>query len=104
MNPLSSRKQLLIAESDVNRARLVEEMAELTAGVSALADRAKAFSWIGSAAALLLTGMAAFRRPKPVSATPGSSWRKIVFKATGLLSTFFLASRPWNRNGHHSNL
>ncbi len=104
MKSLSSRKQLLIAESDINRSRLVDEMSELTASASALTDRAKSFRWIGSAAALLWAGVAAFRRHKSVPATPGFSWRNILFKATGLASTFYLASRPWNRNGNHQKL
>jgi hypothetical protein len=40
MNPLESRKQLLIAESELNRAQLVVDLAALTDGVRTLADRA----------------------------------------------------------------
>jgi hypothetical protein len=62
MNPLESRKQLLIAESELNRAQLVADLAALTAGVRAITDRARSFGSIASSAAVLVAGLAAFRR------------------------------------------
>ena len=46
MNPLESRKQLLIAESELNRAQMAGDMAALTAGVRTFTDRAKSFGSI----------------------------------------------------------
>ena len=74
MNPLESRKQLLIAESELNRAQLAGDLAALTAGVRTLADRAKSFGSIASSAAVLVAGLAAFRRGKPVDAVAKPSW------------------------------
>ena len=68
MNPLESRKQLLIAESELNRAQLVGDMAVLTADIRTLTDRAKSFGSIASSVAVLVAGLAAFRRGKPVDA------------------------------------
>jgi hypothetical protein len=101
VNSLSARKQLLIAESDLNRTGLLDEMAELTASANTLGARARSFGWIGSSAALLMAGFAAIRHRRPAPATTGFSWRKSLLKATGLLSSLYLASRRWNRNGTH---
>ena len=54
MNSLESRKQLLIAESELNRAQLVGDLAALTDGVRTLADRAKSFGSIVSSTAVLV--------------------------------------------------
>jgi hypothetical protein len=43
MNPLESRKRLLIAESELNRTQLVQEWVALAAGVRTLTGRVKSF-------------------------------------------------------------
>jgi hypothetical protein len=93
MNPLESRKQLLIAESELNRAQLVQEWVAMTAGVRMLTDRAKSFGSIASSAALLVAGLAAFRRGKPVDADAKPSWLQTILKGAGLISTLWLAFR-----------
>ena len=97
MNALQSRKQLLLAESELNRAQLVEDLAALKAGVGALTDRAKCFSSIASFAAVLVAGLAAFRRGKPADAAAKPSWLRTVLKGAGLLSTFWVAFRSQRR-------
>lgn len=93
MNPLESRKQLLIAESELNRTQLVGDMAALTADVRTLTERAKSFRSIASTAAVLVAGLAAFRRGKPVDANAKPSWRQSILKGAGLISTLWLALR-----------
>ena len=93
MNPLELRKGLLIAESELNRAQLAGDMVALTADVRALADRAKSFGSIASSAAVLVAGLAAFRRGKPVDADAKPSWLKTILKGAGLISTLWLAFR-----------
>ena len=94
MNSLKSRKQILIAESELNRAQLVGDLAALTADVRTLTDRAKSFGSIASSAAVLVAGLAAFRRGKPVDADAKPSWLRTILKGAGLISTFWLAFRP----------
>jgi hypothetical protein len=94
MNPLESRKQLLIAESELNRAQLAGDIAALTAGVRALTDRAKSFGSIASSAAVLVAGLAAFKRGKPEDADAKRSWLQTILKGAGLVSTLWLAFRP----------
>ena len=98
LNPLESRKQLLIAESELNRAQLAGDMAALTAGVRTLTDRAKSFDSIASSAAVLVAGLAAFRRGKPVGASAKPSWLRTILKGAGLISTFWLAFRSQRRD------
>jgi hypothetical protein len=98
LNPLESRKQLLIAESELNRAQMAGDMAALTAGVHTLTDRAKSFGSIASSAAVLVAGLAAFRRGKPAGTDTKSSWRQTILKGAGLISTFWLAFRSQRRD------
>ena len=98
MNPLESRKQLLIAESELNRAQLAGDVAALTAELRALRDRANSFGSIASSAAVLVTGLAAFRRGKPVGAGAKPSWLRTILKGAGLFSTFWLAFRSQRRD------
>ena len=94
MNPLESRKQLLIAESELNRAQLVQEWGAMTAGVRTLADRVKTYGSIASSAALLVAGLTAFRRGKSGDAgVKPSRWRTLL-KGAGLVSTLWLNFRP----------
>ena len=51
MNPLQSRKKLLLAESELNRAQLVQEWRTLADEVHALTTQAKTIGAIASAAA-----------------------------------------------------
>ena len=98
LNPLESRKQLLIAESELNRAQLAGDMAALTAGGHTLTDRAKSFGSIASSAAVLVAGLAAFRRGKLAGADAKPSWLQTLLKGAGLISTFWLAFRSQRRD------
>jgi len=93
MNPLESRKQLLIAESELNRAQLVGDLAALTAGARTLAHRAKSFGSIVSSTAVLVAGLTAFRRGKCVDPDAKHSWLRTILKGAGMVSTFWLAFR-----------
>jgi hypothetical protein len=98
MNPLESRKQLLIVESELNRAQLIGDMAALRADVRALTERAKSFGAIASSAAVLLAALAAFQRGKPANAGAKPSWLQILLKGAGLISTIWLACRSQGRD------
>ena len=98
MNPLELRKELLIAESELNRAQLAGDMAALTAEVRTLTDRAKSFGSIASSAAVLVAALAAFKRGKPVDAGAKPSWLKTILKGAGLISTLWLAFRSKRRD------
>jgi hypothetical protein len=98
MNPLQSRKQLLLAESELNRAQLIGDMAALRAEVGALTGRAKSIGLIASSATALLVGWAAFRRKKSPPAGGQPSWLQSILKGAGLISSLWLAFRPRTRD------
>jgi uncharacterized membrane-anchored protein len=97
MTALETRKRLLIAESELNRALLVGDMAVLRAGVAALTERAKSFGSIASSAAALIAGLAAFRRGKPADGGAKFSWLRTILKGASLISTLWLAIRSLRR-------
>jgi hypothetical protein len=97
MNPLQSRKQLLIAESELNRAQLVQEWETMADGIGSVADRAKSFASIASSAAVLVAALAAFRRGKSAHAEVKPSWLQTILKGAGLISTVWLAFRSPGR-------
>jgi hypothetical protein len=101
MTPLESRKQLLIAESELNRAELAGDLAVLTAGVRTLTNRAKSFGSMASYAAVLVAGLAALRRGKSAPTDAKPSWLQTIFKGTGLMSTLWLAFR--SQRHHHKD-
>lgn len=93
LNPLESRKQLLIAESELNRAQLVQEWQAMAGGVRSVADRAETISSVVSATASLIAGLASFRGKKSVPAAEKPSWLQTILKGAGLIATVWLAFR-----------
>ena len=93
VSPLASRKQLLIAESELNRAQMSEEWRTMAQGVRNRAYRVNTMgAWISSAA-LLLTGLAALRRGPLAPGTAKSSWFQDIVNGARLASTIWLALR-----------
>ncbi len=73
MNTHASRRQLLVAESELNRAQLVGEIRVLKADVRALAHAATSWGPIASAAAVMVLGLASFRRNQAAAAAARSN-------------------------------
>jgi len=101
MTPLELRKQLLIAESELNRVELAGDLAALTAGVRTISRRARSFGSIASSVAVLIAGLAAFQRGRRENPGARRSWLQIILKAGGLISTLWLAFR--SRGEDHEN-
>jgi hypothetical protein len=91
LSPLELRKQLLLTESELNRAQLAEDISALKAGIHSLVHRATSFNTIASSAAMLMTALAAFRRNRPAPAK--SSWWRTLLKGAGLVSTLWMTFR-----------
>lgn len=94
MNPLASRKKLLIAESELNRARLVQEWQMMAGTAHALAEQAHTVRSLASAAATLVAGLTSLRRKKPAPVVEKTSWLKTILKGVGQISNFWQAVRP----------
>ena len=93
VSPLESRKQLLIAESELNRAQLSEEWQTITHGVRDLAHRAKTIAAWASSAALLVAGVTALRRGPSAPGAAKSSWLQKLLSGARMASMFWCALR-----------
>jgi len=94
MKPLAQQKQLLIAESELNRAQLAQDWRTLTAEVQSLASQVGTIRSLVSATATLVAGLAACRRKKSAPATEKPSWLQTLLKGAGMLFNFWQATQP----------
>ena len=97
ISPLEMRKQLLLAESELNRTQFVQELQTVADGVRSLADRGKSFGLILSSTAMLVGFMAAFRRRKHVESGAKPSRLQSILNGAGLISKLWTAFRPQAR-------
>jgi hypothetical protein len=93
VNQLESRKQLLIAESEINRLRMLEELEVMTEGVRGLADRVKSVGSLASTAALIAAGVTAFRRSQAMPDGAKPSWLQTALKGAQVVGSIWLAFR-----------
>ncbi len=93
MNPLESRKKLLLAESELNRAQLVQDWRTLKGEAQALTAQAKTMSVIASAAASVVTGLLSFRHQKPAPVAGKTSWLQTVLKGAELVGSLWTKLR-----------
>jgi hypothetical protein len=93
VSPRESRKQLLVAESELNRAGLSEEWQAMTHSVRDLAHQVKTIAAWTSSAALLGAGVSVLRRDSTRSGTVKSSWFQKILKGARVASTLWLAFR-----------
>ncbi|HEY5041489.1 MAG TPA: hypothetical protein VIK53_05745 [Verrucomicrobiae bacterium] len=97
MNTIASRKKLLVAESELNRAQLVQEWQTMTGETHALINQARTLRSLASAAAVLINGVASLRRKKSVPAAEKPSWLQTIVKGAGLISTVWQTFRLQGR-------
>jgi len=101
VSPLESRKQLLIAESELNRAQLSEEWETMAHGARDLAHRVKTIgAWI-SLGASLVAGVTALRRRPPAPNPAKSSWFQKILNSADLASTIWFAFRARGEKEKH---
>jgi len=100
MNSLASRKQLLIAESELNRAQLVQEWQTLAGEVQALTSQAKTVSSLVSSATSLIAGLIAIGRKMSAPPVEKTSWWQTLLKGAGFVGTIWseFRSRSCGRN------
>jgi hypothetical protein len=99
LNSLVSRKQMLIAESDLNRSLLSADWQTMAHVVGDIASRAKTISTWASTAALMMAGFTAWRNRTPLPGPGSSSWIHKIFRAARVATTIWLAFRP-----HHQKI
>ena len=91
LNPLDLQKQLLLAESEINRGLMAGDLTALAAGVRAVTDRAKSLGTIGSSAATLVAGLATFQLDQTAKNRAPSSWLQTILKGVHFASNLWLA-------------
>ena len=93
LNPLAVRKQLLIAESEVNRVRLNQEWQTLAKEIGSVAERAQSFGKMAASATLLLAGLVALRRNASAPVAAKTSWLGKIIGGVRMATTVWLAWR-----------
>jgi hypothetical protein len=101
LSPLELRKQLLILESELNRAQLAQEWQTMAHGVRDLAHRATTIGAWASAAALLVTGLTAWRSGPPAPVAAKLSWFQKILNGARLASTIWFAFRARGQKEEH---
>ena len=101
LSPLESRKQLLIAESELNRTQLSEEWQTMAHGVRDLAHRAKTIAAWASSAALLVAGVTALRRHPAAPGVAKLSWFQKILNGARLASAIWFALRAHRHKEEH---
>ena len=93
VNPLQLRKELLVAESELNRAQLIEECQAVAAGARTLGARVKYLTSFASVGALVAAGISALRRGTPSPQGAKSSWLGTALKGAKLAGSLWMVFR-----------
>jgi hypothetical protein len=91
---LQSRKQLLIAESELNRAHFLQEWEAMAGDVRVAARQAKIIGSLAAAAGLLAAGFSSFRRKQAAPSDEKPSWWRNIVKYAGVATSLWSAFRP----------
>ena len=93
LNPLESRKQRLLVESELSRARLSEEWRTMAHRAGGLARRVLTVGAWASSAALLVAGVAALRRGPRAAGAAKSAWFPMILKGVRLATAIWRGFR-----------
>jgi hypothetical protein len=83
------RKDLLIAESELNRVQLMDEWDAATEWHRTLSAGARTVGSLASAAALVVSGLRAFRRKRDARNSTGTAWSEPFIKGAGFISSLW---------------
>jgi hypothetical protein len=89
MNPLTSRKNLLLAESELNRAQLVADWQTLAGEAKELAQQAGTLRSLASASVVLVSELVALRQP----AVKKTSWLQSILQGAQLAGSLWTQFR-----------
>jgi hypothetical protein len=88
MTPLESRKRLLIAESELNRAQLVQDWRTMEGEARSLARKARTIGTVASSVASLASGLMSFRSKKSEPSAEKPSWWRVFLNGAQLVGSF----------------
>lgn len=97
LNPLDLRKQMLIAESELNRAQLIEDWRRMAEEAHTLAAEASTIRSFAAATATLVAGAASFWQKKSPPPDSKPSWLQTILKSAGTISSLWSAFRVSSR-------
>jgi hypothetical protein len=89
MSPLASRKKLLIAESELNRAQLGQEWRAMADNAHALAYRAGTIRSLAAMALTLASSLVSLRQKNDAPAAGKASWLQTILKGAQLAGAFW---------------
>jgi len=89
MTPLASRKKLLVAESELNRAQLAQEWRAMSDDAHALAYRAGTIRALASMALTLVSSLVSLRQNGAAPAAEKASWLQTVLKGAQLAGSLW---------------
>ena len=95
VTPLELRKQLLIAESEINRAELLRQGQMLVDGISDLVRKASSFSMIAPSIASLVGVVAASTTGTSAAADSKASWLQKGIRTARLAFQIWLVFRSF---------
>jgi hypothetical protein len=87
------RKQLLLAESELNRAQLERQLLALRQAAHSLRHEAGLITRVASTTAMVVAFVASLRGPHTPSAPEKPSWGRKLLKGVGLVSTLWTVFR-----------
>lgn len=96
MNDLETQKRLLIAESELNRAYLVQDITAFTVELKSLADRATSIGTLTSSAVGLVTNLVILRQGKVQTSQEKTSWLQTTLNGISLVRKIWSL---WNSSG-----
>jgi hypothetical protein len=97
LNTLEARKQLLVAEAEVLRARMGKDMKIIQQGFTVVGTQAKSIASFASIAAIVVAGFSAFRGARKIQSKGKSSLISKLFTGVRAASTVWLALRSRQR-------
>jgi hypothetical protein len=89
MTPLESRKQLLIAASELNRAQLVQDWRTMAGEARSLTRQARAIGTFASSAASLVSGLMSLRSKKSEPRAEKPSWWQVILNGAQLAGSLW---------------
>jgi hypothetical protein len=94
MNPRALRKQLLLAESERNRAQLAEEWQSMAQSLRAATARAKSFSSVAFAGVVVVAALTRFWRRKSAPVQRKPAWWQTLLKGAQLGAALWSQFKP----------
>jgi hypothetical protein len=93
ITPMQAHKQLLLAESELNREQIQEELSAIRQSVGQTVSRLKTVGSLASVATLLAASVSAFRHKSDAPSETKTSWVGTILKGAQLAGSLCLGFR-----------